>query len=65
MIHKLVDSDSQALASRTQQFFSERRAGPSFLRRVHSVYRTFERKRSTEHLSHFCQSSGGYGIYAT
>lgn len=22
-------------------------------------------KRSTEHLSHFCQSSGGYGIYAT
>ena len=23
------------------------------------------RKRSTEHLSHFCQMSGGYGIYAT
>ena len=23
------------------------------------------RKRSTEHLLHFCQSSGGYGIYAT
>jgi transposase-like protein len=22
-------------------------------------------KRSTEHLSHFCQRSGGYGIYAT
>jgi hypothetical protein len=25
----------------------------------------FNGKRSTEHLSHFCQSSGGYGIYAT
>jgi L-arabinose isomerase len=24
-----------------------------------------ERKRSTEHLSHFCQRFGGYGIYAT
>jgi DNA polymerase-3 subunit epsilon len=24
-----------------------------------------ECKRSTEHLSHFCQRSGGYGIYAT
>jgi hypothetical protein len=22
-------------------------------------------KRSTEHLSHFCQRFGGYGIYAT
>ena len=27
--------------------------------------RLLVRKRSTEHLSHFCQRSGGYGIYAT
>ena len=29
------------------------------------THATLRRKRSTEPLSHFCQSSGGYGIYAT
>ena len=29
------------------------------------VFGSDEGKRSTEHLSHFCQRSGPYGIYAT
>jgi hypothetical protein len=28
-------------------------------------YKLDDRKRLTEHLSHFCESSGCYGIYAT